>query len=149
MSHPAIRCPCAALLLSAVFLAGADVGRNAVFHTLDKAVTYALRLTAIKCSLWHCRQAAGGASRQHAGDTTSMQHGLEVIFRLGSEAIGRNVHVFQSEAGSWYNAHIKQCRPRQGLLSVQYESGDQDTLKAKDEQKAFNIRLMPLSARRP
>lgn len=95
------------------------------------------------------RQAAGGASRQHAGDTTSMQHGLEVIFRLGSEAIGRNVHVFQSEAGSWYNAHIKQCRPRQGLLSVQYESGDQDTLKAKDEQKAFNIRLMPLSARRP
>ncbi|KAL3139922.1 hypothetical protein ABBQ38_004212 [Trebouxia sp. C0009 RCD-2024] len=95
------------------------------------------------------RQAAGAASRQPSGNTTSMQHGLEAIFRLGNEAVGRNVHVFQSEAGSWYNAHIKQCRPRQGLLSVQYESGDQDTLKAKDEQKSFNIRLMPLSARRP
>ena len=96
-----------------------------------------------------CRQAAGASSRQQSGDASSMQHGLEAIFKLGSEAIGRNVHVFQSEAGSWYNAHIKQCRPRQGLLNVQYESGDQDTLKAKDEQKVFNIRLMPLSARRP
>ena len=95
------------------------------------------------------RPAAGAASRQQSGDTNSMQHGLEAIFKLGNEAVGRNVHVFQSEAGSWYNAHIKQCRPRQGILSVQYESGDQDTLKAKDEQKSFNIRLMPLSFRRP
>ena len=78
-----------------------------------------------------------------------MQHGLEAIFKLGPDAVGRNVHVFQSDAGSWYNAHIKQSRPRQGILNVQYESGDQAVLKAKDELNKFNIRLMPMSARRP
>ena len=78
-----------------------------------------------------------------------MQHGLEAIFKLGPDAVGRNVHVFQSDAGSWYNAHIKQSRPRQGILNVQYESGDQAVLKAKEEHNKFNIRLMPMSARRP
>ncbi|DBA99749.1 TPA: hypothetical protein ACH3X3_012298 [Trebouxia sp. C0006] len=95
------------------------------------------------------RHASGGPSRQQSGDDNSMQHGLQAIFKLGNEAVGRNVHVFQSEAGSWYNAHIRQCRPRQGILNVQYESGDQAVLKAKEEHTKFNIRLMPMSVRRP
>lgn len=117
----------------------------------DEDATAKLSTRCVLFSLWPWvyRQATGAPARQQSGDTNSMQHGLEAIFKLGNAAVGRNVHVFQSEAGSWYNAHIKQCRPKQGVLNVQYESGDQDTLKAKDEQKVFNIRLMPLSVRRP
>lgn len=96
-----------------------------------------------------CRQSGSAPSRAQSGDSNSMQHGLEAIFKLGSDAVGRSVHVFQSAAGSWYNAHIKQSRPRQGILNVQYESGDQAALKAKEEHTKFNIRLMPISVRRP
>ena len=76
-----------------------------------------------------------------------MQVGMEAILKLGSEAVGRNVHVFLSEHGSWYNARVKQCMSRQATIHVQYESGDKDVLKAKEQGKRFNIRLMPVSAR--
>ncbi|DBB06539.1 TPA: hypothetical protein ACH3X1_012083 [Trebouxia sp. C0004] len=105
--------------------------------------------TARTTSLTKDRHTSGVPSRQQSGDDTSMQHGLQAIFKLGNEAVGRNIHVFQSEAGSWYNAHIRQCRPRQGILNVQYESGDQAVLKAKEEHTKFNIRLMPMSVHRP
>lgn len=76
-----------------------------------------------------------------------MQVGMEAVFKLGIDAVGRNVHVFLSEHGSWYNARVKQCLPRQGSVHVQYESGEKDVLKVKEQGKRFNIRLMPISAR--
>lgn len=92
-----------------------------------------------------CRQ--GGGPNRQAADQNVMQVGMDAIFKLGSDAVGRNVHVFLSEHGSWYNARVKQCLPRQSTIHVQYESGDKDVLKGKEQGNRFNIRLMPISAR--
>lgn len=93
-----------------------------------------------------CRQ-SGGANRQQHADQNVMQVGMEAILKLASDAVGRNVHVFLSEHGSWYNARVRQCLPGQGTVHVQYESGEKDVLKAKEQGKRYNIRLMPISVR--